>query len=102
MPNNDARKLNRKIDRLANALPESVGRFVRWLRGPTMRPYRIPVGILLMIGGLFSFLPILGIWMIPLGLVLLSQDLPFLRAPLLRFLGWLEELWAKWRGQPRA
>ena len=102
MPNNNARKLNRKIDRLANALPEGVGIFVRWLRGPTMRPYRIPVGILLMIGGLFSFLPILGIWMIPLGLVLLSQDLPFLRAPLLRFLGWLEELWAKWRGQPRA
>ena len=103
MPRNDAEKLNRKIDRLSGPLPKGVGKFVRWLRGPTMRAYRFPVGILLIVGGLFGFLPILGFWMIPLGLILLSQDLPFLRAPLLRFLTWLEQLWVKLRGQqPRA
>ena len=32
------------------------------------------VGILLILGGLFGFLPILGFWMIPLGLALLSSE----------------------------
>ena len=40
---------------------------------------RIGLGVLLIIGGLFGFLPILGFWMIPLGLVVLSVDLPPVR-----------------------
>jgi hypothetical protein len=35
--------------------------------------------LLLILGGLLSFLPILGIWMLPLGLLLLAEDLPVLR-----------------------
>ena len=34
------------------------------------------LGILLLTGGLFGFLPILGFWMIPLGLALLATDIP--------------------------
>ena len=37
------------------------------------------LGILLMVGGLFGFLPILGFWMIPLGFAILSLDIPPLR-----------------------
>ncbi|WP_425385505.1 hypothetical protein [Tepidamorphus gemmatus] len=37
------------------------------------------LGVLLVIGGLFGFLPILGFWMAPLGLLLLSVDLPPVR-----------------------
>ena len=37
------------------------------------------VGILLVIGGLFGFLPVLGYWMIPLGLALLAVDWPWAR-----------------------
>lgn len=33
----------------------------------------------LVIGGILGFLPVLGFWMIPLGLLVLSIDLPFLR-----------------------
>ena len=42
---------------------------------------RIPVGLLLVLGGVFSILPGLGIWMLPLGLLLMASDVPFLRRP---------------------
>lgn len=37
------------------------------------------LGILLVLGGLLGFLPVLGFWMIPLGIGLLALDLPPLR-----------------------
>jgi hypothetical protein len=42
---------------------------------------RWTVGLLLMVGGLLSFLPFLGVWMLPLGLLLLAVDVPVLRGP---------------------
>lgn len=39
----------------------------------------MPAGILLVIGGMLSILPVLGIWMLPLGLVLLALDVALLR-----------------------
>jgi hypothetical protein len=65
---------------------------VRRLRHPDARWIRIPVGLLAVIGGIFSFLPVLGIWMLPLGLLLLAYDIPFLRKPVGRF-----TIWAAWR-----
>ncbi|MCY4148128.1 MAG: hypothetical protein OXD44_03310 [Gammaproteobacteria bacterium] len=38
---------------------------------------RITIGISLLIGGVFGMLPILGFWMFPLGLVILSVDFPW-------------------------
>jgi|FEC22Drversion2_1045045.scaffolds.fasta_scaffold01002_1 hypothetical protein len=46
---------------------------------PRSRWLRLMLGVLLVIGGLFGFLPILGFWMAPLGLLLLSVDLPPVR-----------------------
>ena len=46
---------------------------------PGPAPVRIVVGLLLVIGGFFGFLPVLGFWMIPLGLLVLSIDLPYVR-----------------------
>jgi uncharacterized membrane protein len=64
-------------------------RLVPLLRGPLARirrdhwfPIRFPLAILLTIGGLFWFLPILGLWMLPAGLLLLAIDLPHLRGPI--------------------
>lgn len=37
------------------------------------------VGILCIIGGILGFLPVLGFWMIPLGLLILSVDFPWVR-----------------------
>jgi hypothetical protein len=41
------------------------------------RVTRIFIGTGLVIGGLFGFLPVLGVWMIPLGLVVMFFDLPW-------------------------
>jgi hypothetical protein len=40
---------------------------------------RAVMGVALVIGGLFSFLPVLGIWMVLLGLMILSIDFPPVR-----------------------
>lgn len=37
---------------------------------------RLIVGLLLICGGLLGFLPILGFWMIPLGIAIASLDIP--------------------------
>jgi hypothetical protein len=46
---------------------------------PKSKPIRIGIGILLIVGGIVGFLPVLGFWMIPLGLLVLSIDLPIVR-----------------------
>jgi hypothetical protein len=47
-------------------------------------PVRIGAGILLLAGGFVGFLPVVGFWMIPAGLIVLAIDLPFLRRPVRR------------------
>jgi hypothetical protein len=61
----------------------------RWLRRPSSRWVRIPAGVLLIGGGVLSILPFLGIWMLPLGLMLLAEDLPPLRRVRGRVLDWI-------------
>lgn len=46
---------------------------------PASRIGRVIVGVLLIVGGILGFLPVLGFWMIPLGLIFLSVDFPFVR-----------------------
>jgi hypothetical protein len=54
---------------------------------------RIPAGLLLIVGGCLAILPIFGLWMIPLGLFLLAEDVPLLRRLRKRTLDWLERRW---------
>jgi hypothetical protein len=46
---------------------------------PRSRGGRIAAGLALVIGGCLGFLPILGFWMVPVGLFVLSQDLAVVR-----------------------
>lgn len=46
---------------------------------PRSRLGRQVLGGALVVGGLLGFLPVLGFWMVPLGLVVLSVDSPRLR-----------------------
>jgi hypothetical protein len=46
---------------------------------PQSRVWRVALGIVLILGGALGFLPILGFWMIPLGLLVLSIDLAIVR-----------------------
>ncbi|MET0220192.1 MAG: hypothetical protein ABW213_06010 [Tardiphaga sp.] len=71
-------------------LPPGPARFVGWLLKPSSKLVRFPLGILLIIGGIFSILPILGLWMLPLGLILVAQDISWLEKPVAKMLGWIE------------
>ena len=187
MRDRDAERLDRQVNRISNELPSVAGGFLRWLRGSSSGWVRVPVGLLLIIFGVFGFLPVLdfgwcrsascliffccrrvvrepeyvrrgeamhdrdaeqldrqvnqisnelpqrsraascagsedhrragfgsgratsdhlrsfqfssgvGFWMVPLGVLLLAQDIPFLRRPILRALLWLERKWIKWK-----
>lgn len=75
----DAR-LDRQFERISRQVPASRG-FLDWVRKPHMHLIRIPLAIILVLGGIFSFLPVLGVWMLPLGLLVLAVDIPPLRRP---------------------
>jgi hypothetical protein len=85
-----------RLERLIDHLPMRLRLVVRWLRKPSARWVRIPVGVLLIIGGVLSILPLLGIWMLPLGLLLLAEDVPLLRRATDRALDWIERHRPRW------
>jgi hypothetical protein len=87
------RELDRHFAWFESKLPPRPAKFVAWIRKPSSILVRIPLAILLIVGGIFSFLPILGLWMLPLGLLLFAQDVPVLQKPLARMLGWIERKW---------
>ena len=94
-------ELNRYFEMIDRRVPVGVSRFIRWLRMPSSFAVRLAIAVLLILGGIFSFLPVLGIWMLPLGLLLVAQDVPFLQKPLVAAFAWVESkcewLRAKWR-----
>lgn len=81
MANKSLVRLQRQFDHLERSIPNWASRPIHWLRQPGAMLIRIPLGLLLIAGGVLSFLPVLGIWMLPLGFLLLAIDIPFLRTP---------------------
>ncbi len=59
------------------------------LKSHPKKGVRISAGILLVTGGIFGALPVLGFWMLPLGLILLSVDFPWAK----RILATLKQWW---------
>ncbi|CAD7046769.1 membrane protein [Pseudorhizobium endolithicum] len=57
---------------------------------PRSRAGRMAVGGVLIVGGTLGFLPVLGFWMVPLGLIVLSHDLPSVRRKRRRLAVWWE------------
>ena len=90
-------ELNRYFEMINRRVPMRVSEFIRWLRKPSSFAARLAVALLLILGGIFSFLPVLGIWMLPLGLLFIAQDVPFLQKPLVRSLTWMETKWERLR-----
>lgn len=93
MSDHHKRELDRHFAWFEGRLSPRSARFVSWVRKPSSRPVRIPLATLLVAGGIFSFLPVLGVWMLPLGLVLFAQDVPVLQKPMAQSLGWVERKW---------
>jgi hypothetical protein len=81
------------LHRFEERFPEKLARASRWLRKPSSAYARYPAAALLVLGGMFSFLPVFGLWMLPLGLLLIAVDIPRLRPPLVRLLHWIERKW---------
>ena len=72
------RRFSRQLSRLQRVNPR-FGAAVQAVTAPGRQFLRIPLAILLMLGGFVGFLPIVGFWMLPLGLILLAIDVPGLR-----------------------
>jgi hypothetical protein len=96
-------ELNRYFEMIDQRVPLSVSQFIRWLRMPSSFAIRLVIAILLILGGIFSFLPVLGLWMLPLGLLLIAQDIPLLQEPLVAAFALVEAkcewLKLKWRSR---
>lgn len=88
----------RRIELLILRLPQKMRPPVHWLRKPEAKWLRLPAGVLLMCGGLLAILPVFGLWMLPLGFILLSQDVPYLRKQTNRMLEWVERRKPHWLG----
>jgi hypothetical protein len=86
----------RRLRRLLRRLPNRMQAIIRWLRKPASGWARMPAGIGLIIGGCLAILPVFGLWMLPLGLMLLADDIPQLRRFRDRGLDWLERRRPNW------
>lgn len=64
---------------------------------PRSKALRIALGTALVLGGFVGFLPVLGFWMIPLGLIVLSVDIALARRLRRRSIVW----WGRRRGARR-
>jgi hypothetical protein len=56
-------------------LRRSWGESMRWTKRHVPPGVRTLVGLLLVVAGVFGFLPVLGFWMIPLGAAVILLDL---------------------------
>ena len=79
------KELDRHFAWFQKKLPPGPSKFVGWVRKPSSIYARIPLAILLIAGGIFSFLPVLGL--------LFAQDVPPLQKPMAQGLGWIERKW---------
>ena len=91
-----------RIERLIERLPQAMRTPTRWLRRPSSRWVRIPAGVLLLCGSALSVLPFFGIWMLPLGLMLLAEDVPPLRRLRGRALDWIAHRRPHWLADARS
>jgi hypothetical protein len=93
--------LNQAFERLERMLPRPLARALHWLHHPKSRYVRIPLGVLCIIGSFFWFLPVLGLELLPIGLLLIAQDIPFLHRPIgrmtLRLLDAVDALVRRWK-----
>lgn len=64
--------------------------FGREFAMPRSRGVRIGLGVALCFLGLLGFLPVLGFWMIPLGLLILSHEFHVVRRVRRKLIVWWE------------
>jgi hypothetical protein len=90
-----------RLRRLLDALPHPARRSYIWLIRPEGRWLRRPLSVALICGGILGFLPVLGFWMVPVGALLLGEDVPPVRRLTLRALGASQHWWDVVRSRGR-
>lgn len=84
---------------LVEKVTAKIRRMFRRENLPRSPALRITIGVLLSIGGVAGvILPVLGLWMLPLGIAVLSVDIPVVR----RFARKVKVKWSDWRGRKAA
>jgi hypothetical protein len=83
----------RRLESLIERLPAKAAAVALWLLRPESRWARLPAGALLVLGGCLGFFPVLGFWMLPLGVVLIAEDVPVFRRFVARALERAERRW---------
>ena len=78
---------------LERQVPEWLGRLMRWVRDPSKRRIRLAIGAFCIVLSCFFWLPVIGIELLPIGLLLIAIDVPFLRRPVGLSLLWLLGKW---------
>src|SRR5262252_7136371 len=74
-----------EMNRFQNHVPTGVGHNLNRLRKRAIW-VRSLTGVALILAWCFLPLPLVGIWMLPVGLALLAHDIPTVRAPIARLL----------------
>src|SRR5215469_8884231 len=80
-----------EMNRFQNHIPTWVGHNLNRLRGKRAIWVRVSTGVALIVAWFFLPLPVVGIWMLPVGLALLAHDIPIVRAPIARLLHFLNK-----------
>lgn len=86
-----------RLQRLLDLLPPPARRSYAWLIRPEAKYVRLPLGLALIAGGALSFLPVLGLWMLPVGALLVGEDVPPVRRATLHALGRVQLWWDRRR-----
>ncbi|WP_050764092.1 hypothetical protein [Beijerinckia indica] len=92
----NAEHRERRLELLIDRLPPRLRQVIRGLRQPGRPWRRRTAGVLFICGGFLAILPILGLWMLPLGLLLLAEDIPLLARGCDRALDWIERYRPHW------
>ncbi len=71
-------RLRRQVSALTRKAPGSE-RYVEPMMHGRLWMLRLPVALFLIVGSFLAILPFFGLWMLPLGLLLLAVDVPVLR-----------------------
>jgi hypothetical protein len=88
-------QLDRAFEGLEEELPARFKPTLAWFRSPASRLVRIPLALVFIVGAFLSVLPVFGVWMLPLGLLIIAQDVPFLQLPVARSMLWVLGKWRR-------
>jgi hypothetical protein len=78
MADRDKRRLERQFAALSRRFPV-LAPMLPVVRGRPGIVLRVPLGLFFIAGGLLFVLPFFGLWMVPLGIMILAVDLPILQ-----------------------